>query len=309
MREFKYNAFISYKHSTSKQEAKKIEVTIQKYLISRFKRSKIKIFRDAKSVTVEKNLSLKIENALRKSEHLIYLATPEAMKSNWVKKELLFWFETLERDELIIILLDGKLKTFINGIDWNKTNSIPQEVQGYLSIPKFIDFSKLRFPIDFNLENPTFEDGIIDAYCKIQNIKEREEVKDEARRIYEKDVRKLKLINRGLIAAIITSSIAIAGLGYFINVAVDQTKFANEQTEIAKENSEKEKKALNSYRNEVANRERLIFDDLILRAEVILGSDANPTILLNEMKLIAKRHRDSIKLQKEISKLEKRIKK
>lgn len=83
----KCQAFISYKHSEiSHKQAVALEKALKKYAKPLLK-PHIKIFRDEKEeIRPGDGLGTAIDNALRNSEYLIYLASKKASKSELLKK-------------------------------------------------------------------------------------------------------------------------------------------------------------------------------------------------------------------------------
>lgn len=100
-----YKAFISYKHASSSEFAERLELALKSYAKPLW-RPPIAIFRDEKYMTPGLNLPQMIREALAQSEYLIYLASPEAAKSSWIKDELAQWCDDEDRRTRLIIYPD-----------------------------------------------------------------------------------------------------------------------------------------------------------------------------------------------------------
>ena len=143
----KYKAFISYSHSTDKTIASKIQHELRVLGRPLFKKEAFKVFRDETNLSVYPDLWSKIESALSKSEFFIFLASPAAAKSKWVKKEIEYWLNHKSVENLIILFSDGELlwNEDERDFDWSLTNCLPVLMKGvYNSEPLYIDLKKIK---------------------------------------------------------------------------------------------------------------------------------------------------------------------
>ena len=124
MQEFKYKAFISYKHVGSSKFAENLELAVKSYAKPLW-RLPVRIFRDEKYLSPGPDLWGMISEALEDSEHFIYLASPEASKAPWISDELEQWCSKPNRlDNLIIVLTHGTIAydRITKTIDWENTD-------------------------------------------------------------------------------------------------------------------------------------------------------------------------------------------
>ncbi|MBP5489203.1 MAG: toll/interleukin-1 receptor domain-containing protein [Lachnospiraceae bacterium] len=110
-----YNAFISYRHTPLDMEfAKKVHVGLETYHVPgpvRKKTGKKKIervFRDQEELPIGSDLNENIANALRESEYLIVICSPETPGSYWVSKEIDTFIELHDRQHILAVLVDGE---------------------------------------------------------------------------------------------------------------------------------------------------------------------------------------------------------
>ncbi len=110
-----YSAFISYRHLQPDMEiAKAIQRRIETYGIpraiaqSRGRKHFDRVFRDQDELPLMSDLGEGIREALRHSEWLIVICTPELPKSRWCMAEIEFFIELGRRDRILPILVAGE---------------------------------------------------------------------------------------------------------------------------------------------------------------------------------------------------------
>ena len=115
----KYKAFISYRHcqpdsAAAKNIIKIVETYgIPKTIIEKHHTDKRvgKLFRDEDELSASANLSKTITDALDESEYLIMICSPEYIRSEWCMLEFNYWLEHKNKENIIVILLDGEPET------------------------------------------------------------------------------------------------------------------------------------------------------------------------------------------------------
>jgi hypothetical protein len=112
--------------------------------------------------------------------------------------------------------------------------------------------------------------------------------------------RKRLRVVRGLLALAL---VAVVVAGYFAYNANQQKQIADAKTAEAQKERDKAETALLNFQKEQAAKERLNFDNLKTRANVILRAGGCPVDLLEEMGSIAQTHPDSLELEKTIQTL------
>jgi hypothetical protein len=117
-----YKAFLSYSHKDEVRAAR-LHRRLERYRIPKNLRQNGptlgKIFRDKEELSVASVLDKSIEKALRDSESLIVLCSPEAVRSQWVDKEIAY-FKSLGRENRIFAVI-------ISGIPNAKTRGFPSK--------------------------------------------------------------------------------------------------------------------------------------------------------------------------------------
>lgn len=298
MNNYKYKAFISYKHSVDKKNAEKIEFSLKKYGKSWFSPRR-KIFRDEKILSHTLDLGSEINKALIESEYLIYFASPEGAESEWIELELDTWCNQLNRcDRLIIVITKGKIfsdENNINLIDWDKTNILPEKLKNnFTTIPYYRDISNIK---EFNIDNPNYKTIINSIAARLEN-KKPEEMMDEAIKVLR---RNRLLLN---IAVFLLLTLTVSTL-IFYNNSQNNLNEALIQKKIAKEKEKEAKYSLKKMKAAQEKEELQRFNDLEKRVIVIKNAKADPIILINKMIEIAENHKDSSNLLLKIVELKK----
>ena len=97
MKNYKYDAFISYRHTELDQFiAEKIQKYLEEFKLPKnikdkkgLKKTKIeRVFRDKEELTITNNLEDPIIQALKGSEYLIVICSPRTKESIWCRKEI-----------------------------------------------------------------------------------------------------------------------------------------------------------------------------------------------------------------------------
>ncbi len=189
---YKYKAFISYRHSEDGQRhAVALEAALKRYAKPRLS-FPMKIFRDEKHMKPDINLPKQINEGLKNAEYLIFLADPSAAKSPWCQQELETWCnpQKLGRiEKLIIVLIGGTISTReTNGIDFEKTDALPNSLQAYLTdIPLYVDLSWVEKPEHLDIQNHRYKNQINGLVARLRNVLP-EELSDEEIRVYRKNI-------------------------------------------------------------------------------------------------------------------------
>ena len=191
MPETEYNAFISYKHDKSSTFARNLELAIKSYAKPIWQRP-MAVFRDENHMVPGQPLDKLISDALERSSHLIYLASPEAAQSIWVQDELDQWTARPERcDRLIIVLTGGTIAydPVSKEIDWERTDSLPGTLREVLvRVPLFVDCKDFASESTQTLENSEFRRAINQIVAKLRGVDpiemSGEEVQQHRRNLY-----------------------------------------------------------------------------------------------------------------------------
>nr|VFJ63201.1 MAG: TIR domain-containing protein [Candidatus Kentron sp. DK] len=224
----RFTAFISYKHVSSTGFAAQLERALKGYakpLLARPRR----IFRDEKHFAPGIDLPRLIEEALKDSEFLLLLASPESARSPWVQDELDLWCRVLKRQErLIVILLGGDIKVDSESkqIDWSGTDALPPFMEQHLAtVPLYLDLRKLARLEDISLDDPDFKRAINGIAARFRGIDPNDMLGEEIRQ-YRRNLR----LRNGAVAALAMLTI-LSGTFWFLADSARREAIASKREE------------------------------------------------------------------------------
>lgn len=190
-----YNAFISYSHIADTELADALEKGILRYALPWYSKSKLNLFRDQSSLSVNPHLWDNIKKALLASEHLIYMASSQSANSEWVGKELEFWLQNKSLDNLIIVITKGEL-------NWDNNNKTFKEIKDncihnslftvFKQEPFYIDLRQLKSEDDLSLKNSIFNKEVLKIVAALYGKAQKEIAGDEVKT--QKRVKQFTLI-------------------------------------------------------------------------------------------------------------------
>ena len=204
---YRYQAFISYSHQ-DRALADRLQIALQQ--LARKRRTQIRnisVFRDATNLSANPNLWTSIENGLDNSEFLIYLASPEAVRSEWVQKEIEYWLESRSANHVLIVWLRGQLPWRPGVSAHEYGDSIPKVLCDHLAgEPLYVDLTWAMAPdADLSESNPAFLEAIAKLAAPLHNKEPNEligeEIEQQRRRI---------LVYRFVTAALAVLTVAAA---------------------------------------------------------------------------------------------------
>lgn len=114
--EYKYKAFISYRHvPRDKAAAKALHTQIERYTVPAIKKhnsshsiKKRKVFRHDEELRITNDLPQSIHEALDASEYLIVICSPEAVDSLWIPREISYFLKHHSQDHVLTVVTAGE---------------------------------------------------------------------------------------------------------------------------------------------------------------------------------------------------------
>ena len=104
-----YDGFISYSHAADGKLAPALQRALHVLAKPWYRRRALRVFRDKTSLSANPALWPAIEQAFRQSQWFLFLASPQAAHSHWVRKELQWWLGNRSGSQLLILLTEGEL--------------------------------------------------------------------------------------------------------------------------------------------------------------------------------------------------------
>jgi hypothetical protein len=116
-KEFKYDAFISYRHcDLDKFVAENLHKVLETYELPKNVKEKLgitgrtikRVFRDQDELPLSSNLEDPIVDALNNSKYLIVICSPRLKDSMWCKKEIETFKKVRGRKNIFCVLIEGE---------------------------------------------------------------------------------------------------------------------------------------------------------------------------------------------------------
>lgn len=223
-----YKAFISYSHAANDKLVQALQSALQTFAKPWYRLRSIRVFRDKTTLSANPALWPSIETALHESEYFLLLASPEAARSPWVKREVEWWLRNRSIETMLILLTDGELiwdKT-TNDYNWERTTALPDCLRKqFKDEPFYVDLRWAKTENNLSLRHSQFRSAILDIAPTLYG-----KAKDE---LDGEDVRQYKRNRRWAWSAAVVLSIAtvsaISGAFY----AYKQREVAEEQRNVA----------------------------------------------------------------------------
>ncbi len=129
MSEYKYDAFISYRHlEPDSFVAENVHKLLESYRIPKKLQKSIgrkrlsRIFRDREELPITDDLNDQIIESLKQSEYLIVICSPRLEESKWCKREIETFVEERGKKNVLLVLADGEPDTAFPKIIYDGTS-------------------------------------------------------------------------------------------------------------------------------------------------------------------------------------------
>ncbi len=177
-----YDAFISYRHSVDKERAAAIKHALHRVGKPWWKPWAARVFRDEDGLPLTEQLWPAIENALRRSRHLILFASRDAAQdSPWVRRELAVWCALEPRRPLSIVLTDGNIAWRDEDFDWPNSNAVPPVLKGFFTKePLWADLRGIG-AADLHLQDDSFRREAVKIAAALRGITPEEMASEDLR--------------------------------------------------------------------------------------------------------------------------------
>lgn len=180
----RYRAFISYSHAADGKLAPALHSALHRFARPWYRLRALRVFRDHTNLAVSPGLWSTIRQALSESEYFILLASPEAARSKWVRRELDYWLENRPRNRIFLVLTEGELvwDGARADFDWSRTTAVPESVSGAMAEePLHLDLRWARTAEHLTLGHPRFRDAVADIAAPLHGVEKDEVIGDDVR--------------------------------------------------------------------------------------------------------------------------------
>lgn len=252
-----YDAFISYSHAADGRLAPSLQRGLQRLSKPWYQRRALRIFRDQTNLSASPSLWTSIVEALDNAGHFLFLASPEAAASEWVRKEIAHWLSSNPPETILIALTGGEIAWDLGRGDFDRirTNAVPDELRGvFKDEPLHVDLRWVHDETQLNLAHPGFLNAVADLAAPIHG-RDKDELVGE-------DIRQHK---RAKLTAW-TGGLLVASLAVAAGVAAYQASVEREQ-------KEQQRKVAQAGR--LAAESRFALDEGRYDLGLLLGVEAN----------------------------------
>ncbi|MCX4692742.1 TIR domain-containing protein [Streptomyces sp. NBC_01408] len=157
------DAFISYSHKRDVTLAEGLQRGLHRLARPWTRRQVINVFRDTTSLSANSDLGGSIKEELARSRYFIYLASPEAAESRWVREEIEFWVANRPMDHFLIAVSGGTVAwdPRRGDFDWEGTTALPPVLRGkFRTEPLWVDLTAFRESDRLSLRQAEFRDAV-----------------------------------------------------------------------------------------------------------------------------------------------------
>lgn len=169
----RYKGFLSYSHAADGTLAPKLQSALHQFAKPWHRLRAVRIFRDKTSLSADPALWPSIETALRSSEFLLLMASPDAAQSRWVAKELDTFLNLSGSERVLVVLTEGELvwNHTRGDFNWTSTTAFPQLGRKIFEAePLWVDLRAIRTSRDVSVRNPDFRDGVARLSSALRGI-------------------------------------------------------------------------------------------------------------------------------------------
>jgi WD40 repeat protein len=227
-RRSRYAAFISYKRDVDLKIASALQTGLQRLATPWYRLPAIRICRDKTDLVVNPGLWSAIQHRLDDSDHLILLASPEAVSSPWVEREVADWIARRSPDKVLIVLTAGEISWDSGRMSFDaaKTTALPESMRSIFSEePSYLDLRWAREVPSLSLKEPSFRDAIAEVLARLTGREKAEVLGEDLRQ----QRRALRLAWSAVAALVVLASAALVAAWF----AVRQRQVAEEQRTVA----------------------------------------------------------------------------
>jgi len=186
-----YDAFVSYSHAADGQLAPALQQGLQRLARPWYRQRASAIFRDETGLAVSPHLWASIVRALDDSEWFVVLCSPEAARSDWVKREIVHWLAHKASDRILLVLTDGDLVWDRDQGDFDHAQStaVPPALFGrFGDEPRHLDLRWARGENELDLRHARFRAAVAELAAPIRNVA-RDELEAEDVRQHRRTMR------------------------------------------------------------------------------------------------------------------------
>jgi WD40 repeat protein len=201
-----YDAFVSYSHAADGRLAPALQRGLQRLAKPWFRLRALRVFRDESALSANPHLWASIRSALDDSEWFVLLASPDAVASEWVNRELTYWLAHKSADRVLVVLTDGTWEW--DGGRLSGTAVPPVWRDACDDEPRHVDLCWAHDDNDVDLRNGRFRDAVAAVAAPIHGIA-KDELESEDIRVH----RRARRLARSAVVALAVLTVAALVFG------------------------------------------------------------------------------------------------
>jgi predicted nucleic acid-binding Zn-ribbon protein len=259
----RYDVFVSYSHASDSLLSERVQEGLQRFAKPWWRRRSLSVFRDQTGLTANPGLWSSIAEGMDESRHFVLLASPNAVLSDWVAREVEYWIANRPPETLSIVLTDGEVAWDwqARDFDWARSSAVPVAMSAYFAEePRHIDMRWARSEVQLDLTNGRFRDQIAELAAPIHGMA-KDDLTGEDVRQHRRTIRTAWLAGTALLlltAAAVVTSITAIDRADAANHAKGQLDATNQELEATNERLLTTNQELDARKQELqATNERL----------------------------------------------------
>ncbi len=170
----------------------------------------LRVFRDESALSANPHLWTSIETAMDDAEWFVLLASPDAVASEWVNRELSHWIASKSANRILLVVTDGTW-------EWDTAaralvgTAVPGPLRAaYGDEPRHVDLRWARVETDLDLRNSRFRDVVAQLAAPMHGV-DKDELESEDIRLHRR-ARRLARGATSLLVVLLVLAIALGGL-------------------------------------------------------------------------------------------------
>lgn len=187
----------------------------------------LRVFRDQTSLAANPNLWASIEDGLAKSHYFILLACPDSARSEWIRREVVYWQQHRDQDTFLLALTEGEIQWDADAgdFDWARTDALPEQLRGWFHTePLWVDLRWARERPPLSPKEPRFRSEVATLAAAVHGVP-----KD---RLDNEDLRQRRRTRTALAFLGVLLLVLSSGLGYAVHLRNRAVDLQNRQREI-----------------------------------------------------------------------------
>ena len=163
-----FDAFISYSHAADGRLAPALQRAIQRLAKPWYRARALRVFRDESALSANPHLWSSIQAAMDDAGWFVLLASPDAVASQWVNRELDHWLSNKSADRILVVLTDGTL-------DWDgrslSGSAVPAALRdAFADEPRHVDLRWAATETDLDMHHARFRDVVAQLAAPMHGV-------------------------------------------------------------------------------------------------------------------------------------------